>query len=237
MAVKPKAPETRSKFHEKVNPDTGLTDRQERFCEEYLIDMNATRAAVAAGYEKKTAAQQASRLLTKVKVKEYIGKKQQAQLDKYAISQEKTLRAAARLAYSNIGDFLTINREDGTVAIDFSRVGEDELAALDAVEVTELPAQTLVIGGEELEREVIKTKIKMKPSWPAIEALMKRLGLVKEQVEVNVTQRFDRADMSEVARRVAFMLRSAAELKKSKAESGHNPKQSTGGKDAGNSKS
>ena len=80
----------------------------------------------------------------------------------------------------------------------------------------------------------------MKPSWPAIEALMKRLGLVKEQVEVSVTQKFDRGDMNEVARRVAFMLRSAAEAKSSKAEYGLNTnptKQSTGGADAGNPKS
>ena len=44
---------------------------QKRFCEEYLIDLNATHAAIRAGYSKKTAAAQAARLLRNVKVQNY----------------------------------------------------------------------------------------------------------------------------------------------------------------------
>ena len=43
-----------------------LTAKQQRFCEEYLIDLNATQAAVRAGYSAKTANEQGSRLLTNV---------------------------------------------------------------------------------------------------------------------------------------------------------------------------
>ena len=49
-----------------------LTAKQQRFCDEYLIDLNATQAAIRAGYSKKTAAQTAARLLTNVKIQEYI---------------------------------------------------------------------------------------------------------------------------------------------------------------------
>jgi phage terminase small subunit len=49
-----------------------LTDKQKRFCEEYIIDLNATQAAIRAGYSDKTANEQGSRLLANVKVKEYI---------------------------------------------------------------------------------------------------------------------------------------------------------------------
>lgn len=49
-----------------------LTPKQQRFCEEYLIDLNATQAAIRSGYSKKTAAQTAARLLTNVKIQEYI---------------------------------------------------------------------------------------------------------------------------------------------------------------------
>ncbi len=45
-----------------------LTPKQSRFVEEYLIDLNATQAAIRAGYSAKTAKQQASRLLTNVDV-------------------------------------------------------------------------------------------------------------------------------------------------------------------------
>lgn len=51
-----------------------LTDKQKRFCDEYLIDLNATQAAIRAGYSPKTAEQTASRLLRNVKVQEYIAK-------------------------------------------------------------------------------------------------------------------------------------------------------------------
>jgi len=49
-----------------------LTDKQEMFCKEYLIDLNATQAAIRAGYSEKTAQEQSSRLLSNVMVKEYI---------------------------------------------------------------------------------------------------------------------------------------------------------------------
>lgn len=49
-----------------------LTPKQQRFCDEYLIDMNATQAAIRAGYSKNTATAQGARLLTKVNVKAYI---------------------------------------------------------------------------------------------------------------------------------------------------------------------
>ena len=49
-----------------------LTAKQQRFCDEYLIDLNATQAAIRAWYSKKTAAQTAARLLTNVKIQEYI---------------------------------------------------------------------------------------------------------------------------------------------------------------------
>ncbi len=49
-----------------------LTDKQKRFCQEYLKDCNAAQAAVRAGYSAKTAKEQAARLLTNVNLQEYL---------------------------------------------------------------------------------------------------------------------------------------------------------------------
>ena len=49
-----------------------LEEKQKMFCQEYLVDFNGTKAAIKAGYSKKTAAEQASRLLRKVKVQTYL---------------------------------------------------------------------------------------------------------------------------------------------------------------------
>ena len=51
-----------------------LTEKQKRFCDEYLIDLNATQAAIRAGYSPRTAEQAASRLLSFVKVQDEISK-------------------------------------------------------------------------------------------------------------------------------------------------------------------
>lgn len=50
----------------------GFTDRMERFCQEYLVDLNATQAAARAGYSKKTANEQSSQLLAKLSIKQRI---------------------------------------------------------------------------------------------------------------------------------------------------------------------
>jgi len=52
-----------------------LTAKQQRFCDEYLIDMDGTKAAIRAGYSKKTAAVIASENLRKPNIKEYIEKR------------------------------------------------------------------------------------------------------------------------------------------------------------------
>ena len=49
-----------------------MTDKQKRFCNEYLIDCNATQAAIRAGYSPKTANEQSARLLANVSIKTYI---------------------------------------------------------------------------------------------------------------------------------------------------------------------
>lgn len=236
MAVKKRIPPKSQKGKtSRQNPETGLSDQQEEFVRQYLLDYCGTQAAIRAKYEPTAAHVTSSRLLKDVKIRAFMAKLEAEKLEKWNVTHDRTIQAAAKIAYANIADLIKIDRETGTASIDFSTVSRDELFALESIKVTELPPQKLVIGGEELEREVLKTEIKMVNKWPAIETLMKRLGLVKESVAVEVTQKIDRGDMSEVARAVAFMLRSAAEDKKSKPESGSNPLPE-GGKDAGNPK-
>ncbi len=54
------------------NVPNELTDKQQAFCEEYIVDLNGTQAAIRAGYSEDTARQQSSRLLTNVNVGQYI---------------------------------------------------------------------------------------------------------------------------------------------------------------------
>ena len=69
-----------------------LTAKQKRFCDEYLIDLNATQAAIRAGYSKKTARNIATENLSKPHIREYIDKRM-AEKDKSLIAdQDEVLR-------------------------------------------------------------------------------------------------------------------------------------------------
>lgn len=65
-----------------------LTDKQKRFADEYLIDLNATQAAIRAGYSEKTARSIGQRLLTKVDIQTYVEEKQKALEEKTGVTIE-----------------------------------------------------------------------------------------------------------------------------------------------------
>lgn len=70
----------------------GLTEKQRRFCDEYLIDLNATQAAIRAGYSPKTAAAIAAENLTKPKVTENIKKRMDEKEDALIAKQDEVLK-------------------------------------------------------------------------------------------------------------------------------------------------
>lgn len=69
-----------------------MTGKQQRFCDEYLIDQNGTQAAIRAGYSKKTANEQASRLLANVNIRAYIDKQLASIHDKNIADAEEVMR-------------------------------------------------------------------------------------------------------------------------------------------------
>lgn len=69
-----------------------LTAKQQRFCDEYLIDLNATQAAIRAGYSEKTAKQIGQRLLTKVDLKNYIQERMAAKEKALIADSDEVLR-------------------------------------------------------------------------------------------------------------------------------------------------
>ncbi len=78
--------------------DRGLTPKQARFVDEYLIDLNATQAAKRAGYSEKTAQEQSARLLSNAIVSRAIAERRQALHDKLELDQEWVLRNLEEIA-------------------------------------------------------------------------------------------------------------------------------------------
>ena len=74
-----------------------LTARQSAFVSEYLVDYNATQAAIRAGYSEKTAKEQASRLLSKVNVKQAVKEKQREIMKQMDLRAEDVINDVVRL--------------------------------------------------------------------------------------------------------------------------------------------
>lgn len=78
-----------------------LTERQKRFCEEYLIDLNATQAAVRAGYRKKNARSTAAENLTKPNIQLYLQQLMQERSERTGITSDFVLEELRRIALAD----------------------------------------------------------------------------------------------------------------------------------------
>ena len=85
-------------------------DRQEKFCQEYIVDLNQTQAAIRAGYSKKTADVQASRLLTNVKIQARIQELMQKREQRTEITADKVLQRWWDIATADPNDIIHLRR-------------------------------------------------------------------------------------------------------------------------------
>ena len=95
-----------------------LNNRQKRFCDEYLVDLNATRAAIEAGYSEKYAATNTTKLLKNTKVQEYLQKRQQDRMKRTEITQDMVLRELALIAFSNAADYASVIEKQAMTQVD-----------------------------------------------------------------------------------------------------------------------
>jgi phage terminase small subunit len=95
-----------------------LTDRQKRFCDEYLVDLNATQAAIRAGYSHKRASEQAYQLLQKTTVQEYIQKRKADRIERVEITQDFVLAELKAIASVNATDYARIVEKNATALVD-----------------------------------------------------------------------------------------------------------------------
>ena len=146
--------------------------RQDVFVEEYLVDLNATQAAIRAGYSVKTANEQASRLLANVKVQTQIAKAMAERSKRTGINQDRVVLELAKIALVKMTDIVTA---DGKIREDAS---EDDLSCIESIKYKHSDTDT----GCSEEREIkIASKIK------ALELLGKHLGMWNDKIDLNVT--------------------------------------------------
>ncbi|MFC1651314.1 terminase small subunit [Candidatus Latescibacterota bacterium] len=107
-----------------------MTPKQERFVEEYLKDLNATQAAIRAGYSESTAKKQASRLLVNVGVSEKISERKEELLQKVKMDQLSTVRDLLRCAHYDVRKLFD---EFGNLK-EIKDIDDDTAAAIESIE-------------------------------------------------------------------------------------------------------
>lgn len=147
-----------------------MTKKQKRFVEEYLIDLNATQAAIRAGYSPDTAQQMGSENLSKPVIKNAIDKAIAERCRRTGINQDRVIQEIAKLAFLNPID--VIDMDEATIKGEANR---DDTACIASVKVKVIPGE----DGNITEREV-KTYDKLK----ALELLGKHLGMFTDKLKM-----------------------------------------------------
>jgi len=160
----------------------GLTDKQSRFVSEYLIDLNATQAAIRAGYSKKTAQIIGSENLSKPLVAEAISAAQAALAEKADIRKDAIVAELARIAFTDIRKAVRWGRspvDETSKNADPNAIGIYPVSLIPSEEVDDDTAAAI----SEVSLTQTGVRIKMHDKKAALVDLAKMLGYVAERHE------------------------------------------------------
>lgn len=171
-----------------------LTAKQQRFCDEYLIDLNATQAAIRAGYSEKNADKIGSELLGKTRVAEYIQERKLDRVKRTEITQDMVLRELAIIAFSNAADYASVIEKQAMIEVDGLTVPMVDADGNKVMYRTVEPVLTADLTEEQKKAlSVIKKgrdgfEVKPYDKVKALELLGKHLGMWTEKIEMDVIQ-------------------------------------------------
>lgn len=145
-----------------------LTKKQKLFCEEYLIDLNATQAAIRAGYSPETAGAIGAENLKKPQIQKAIARAMADRSRRTGVNADRVVMELAKIAFVNAAD--VIDAEDATLKEDATA---EDLAAVQSVKVKSF-------GEDGVERE-----IKLADKIKALELLGRHLGMFNDRLRLD----------------------------------------------------
>lgn len=161
-----------------------MTDAQKRFCDEYLIDLNATRAykvAYSRCKKDETASVNGSKLLRNTKVQEYISRKQKEIEKRTEVTQDRVIKELAKIAFLDIRKLYTDNGQLKNVA----DLDSDTAGAISSLETLE----EYDGYGDDREKIGDTQKVKLLDKTKALELLGRHLGIFNDKLDVNVKEK------------------------------------------------
>ena len=143
-----------------------LTDKESRFIQEYLLDLNATQSAIRAGYSENSARQIGSENLSKPHIQDAISRAMEVRSKRTNVAQDRVILELARIAFSNIQKYVTW----GPAGVEMNH--SSDLCEDDTACVSEVSETVTEHGGSR--------RFKLHDKLRALEMLGKHIGMFKE---------------------------------------------------------
>lgn len=163
-----------------------MNDKHRRFAAEYVIDRNATQAAIRAGYSPRTARQQGEQLLSKPDIAAFVSEKQQKAMDACDLSAAETMWTIARPLRGDVRKLFT---PEGTLK-PITELSDEEASMIGGFEVIKKNAEA---GDGHMD---IVHKVKLIDRARYVEMAAKHFALLTEKIELS-----GKVDVIEVLRR------------------------------------
>ncbi|MCW2284939.1 phage terminase small subunit [Rhodoblastus acidophilus] len=158
-----------------MKPSKKLTPKQQRFVEEYIISLNATKAALEAGYSAKTAKSQGQRLLTNVDIADAISAAKKSRSERTEITADRVLHELAAIAFLDPAKVFTPTGEVRSLE-DMDESVRRAIASVETISSSDGDAISTV------------RKVRMNDKLRALELLGKHLQLWVERVKLGGEQ-------------------------------------------------
>lgn len=157
-----------------------MTNRQRTFVSEYMIDLNATQAAIRAGYSPRTANEQSTRLLANVHVADAVARAKADRAKRTGITADRVLRELAAVGFARLPDVAKWGSDDLTL-MDSDQLSDDDARAIQSVTQQEKFVKTLDRGEQLWSRE---RTIKMHDKIKALTKIGDHVGLWQKDPEL-----------------------------------------------------
>ena len=162
-----------------------LTSKQKMFVKEYLVDLNATQAALRAGYSEKTAYRTGADNLKKPQIQEAIQQAMQKREQRTEITADKVLEEYAKLGFSDVTDYLQVVTERILVGHD-KETGEpiSDISQFVLMKDTkDIPPEKLAAISEVKQHKDGSISFKLHDKKGALDSIARHLGMFTERVE------------------------------------------------------
>lgn len=158
-----------------------LTEKMKRFAEEYIVDLNATQAAIRSGYSEKTAKSIGQENLTKPDIQTYVQELMNKRSQRTEVTADMVLKEYAKLGFSNITDYLKVVEKEVMTESGFQTYKTVDIFETDDIDKVKMDAVS----------EIKQTKdgiaLKLHDKKGALDSIARHLGMFNDSLKVDAT--------------------------------------------------